>query len=168
MLKHDDLSIKHRYSDHEMAELARTQSRKLAEKGVLESELGAVKKDFAGRIETCDAQVKSLSARISANFEYRNQKCLLLDERPDGFRISIRLDTGRIVKRRKLSPEERQVELTTEEPEPYVAIAMLPVDDEDWHDVDLYQCPVKQDEFEALRGVVEMHEYKPPTAMISA
>jgi hypothetical protein len=125
----ETISIEHKYTDKEMAQLAREQSEALSEIGTLEHRLSSVKKDIAGRIDERKASLRAKSNRIASGGEYRDVRCLLLKEQPTGYQIGIRVDTARIVKYRLLRHDERQMELAEgQEPQRMVASAILTVD----------------------------------------
>ena len=149
-MKTDYLSIRYSFSEHEIADLAREQSRALADKSNKESDLKAVKKDYESQIAMLDAKVSSISTRVSSGFEMRNVRCILMDHRIAGFRLVVRTDNGHVTRRRKLDPEDMQMKLTEEAPAPYYAQAGLIVDDEGW-DAEGCVIPVFEDEWEVLR-----------------
>ena len=161
-----EVNLKHRLTDKEMADLGKLQAEALQAKAVAESELNSIKVAYKAKIEEALAKVAGISASIQAGFEYKNVRCILANERLEGYRIAIRLDTGHVAIRRKLEPEERQIKLTDIH-DPYVAVALLPVDDESW-DADFFQCPVRRDEFDALRHLpdVKIQDLKPTRGAI--
>ena len=154
-MKTDTISMKHEYTDSELAGLSREISNAFNAKNCLEKEFDGVRQDYKAQITAKEAVIASLSARISGGFEMQSIKCLLLDERPAGYRLVVRLDTGHVYRRRKLDPEERQIKITDQAPPEYVATALLRVDDEGW-DVDVAQVPLYLDELEALRELADV------------
>jgi hypothetical protein len=162
----EEISLKHKITDKEMAGLAREQSEALQNKSVAESDLKSITTAYKAKIEEAQAKVNGLSARIQSGYEFKNVRCIIANERPEGYRLTIRLDTGHIATRRKLDQAERQIKLT-EIHDPFVAVALLPVDDETW-ETDAYQMPVRQDEFDALRMLpdVKMQDMKPVKAVL--
>lgn len=167
-MKFESFQLKHVFSDPEYTQMARQQAGRLGELSQLEAEAKSIATDFKARMESKKAELQSLSVRVNSGFEMRSVKCLLISERPEGYCIHVRLN-GRIEKRRKLDLNERQMKLITDQDTvtPYVAIAMLPVDDPDWG-FDFFQCPVTKAEFEELRHVVQMMDYEAPVALIEA
>jgi hypothetical protein len=163
----EEVSLKHKITDREMADLAREQAEALQSKSVAESDLKSISTAYKAKIEEAQAKVNGLSARIQAGYEFKNVRCIIANERPEGYRITIRLDSGHISTRRKLAQEERQIKLTDIN-DPFMAVALLMVDDETW-ETDLFQCPVRQDEFDALRMLpdVKMQDLKPTRAQLS-
>lgn len=141
-MKTDTISMKHEYTDSELAGLSREISNAFNAKNCLEKEFDGVRQDYKAQITAKEAVIASLSARISGGFEMQSIKCLLLDERPAGYRLVVRLDTG-------------HVKITDQAPPEYVATALLRVDDEGW-DVDVAQVPLYLDELEALRELADV------------
>lgn len=165
-MKYDTLSIKHIFDNSDLAGMAKEQADKFGRMNLLEAEAKGIATGYKAKIEEVKAGIQAVSVSINYGFEMRNYRCLLLDERPEGHRICIRLDNGRIAKKRKLAKEERQMTITETAPDPYVAIALLPVDDDDWA-TDLYQCPVTSKEFEELKPAgVNFMDYQGPLAAI--
>ena len=164
----DEVSLKHRITDKEMADLAREQAQALQMKSVAESDLKSIKTAYTAKIEEAQAKVNGISARIQSGLEFKNVRCIIANERPEGYRCCVRLDTGHLATRRKLAQEERQIKLTDIH-DPFVAIALLLVDDETW-ETDAYQMPVRQDEFDALRLLpdVKMLDLKPTRAALES
>jgi hypothetical protein len=165
----EEVNLRHSLTDKEMAALAREQAEKLQSKRVAESEFESIRIAYKARITEAQAQVDGISARVQAGFEMKNIRCMVANERPEGYRLIIRLDTGHIAIRRKLETNERQIKLT-EVNDPFVAVAYLPIDDPNWNDAEFFQCPVRQDEFDALRGLpdIKMADLKPVKAQLEA
>lgn len=151
----EEVSLKHVLTDNEMAGLARQQAQSYDKLKVLENDLAAIKKDYGGRIVLANAEVGSITSRVNSGFEFRNIPCILLDERPEGYRLVVRTDNGHIARRRKLQPEERQIKLSSEEPREYGFVATMAVDDETW-EPDVYEVPLYGDEAESLKGLPDV------------
>lgn len=162
----ESVSVRHTFDQRDLAEMARDQARVHGRIETLSLEYKGVAGDFKARIAGAAAEMSGLTARINSGFEMRSVDCLVLDEREEGYRFVVRLDTGHIVRRRKLAQEERQLTLTTKKPRQYVAAAILPVDDEEWK-VEAYLTRLYEDEFEALRKLpdVKMTDWKPAPAL---
>lgn len=160
-MRTEDVNLRHDLTDSEMAKLAKAQANAIEKKSAAEAELGAIKKDYAGRIALADAEVSTISQRVNSGWEMRNVHCILADERIAGYRLTVRTDTGHVAKRRKLEPEERQMKITDMAPPPYAAFALLQVDDLDWHDADMVQVPFFGDEVDLLRNVIPPIKFMP-------
>lgn len=154
------VNLKHVLTDKEMADMARAQAQAIDRLNVAEGDLSAIKKQYAGTIALARAEIGSLSARVQTGFDMRNIRCLLLDERPEGYRLVVRLDDGHIAIRRRLEQHERQLKLTTDEPREFTHQATLKVDAEDW-DADVVQVLLYLDEAEELQrvGGIEVAEW---------
>lgn len=146
----EEFSVKHSITDKEMADLAREQSRQLQLRSSLEADFKQIKTSYKSKMEEADAGIKRIAISIQGGFEMRTVRCIIANERPEGYRLVIRTDNGHIVLRKKLEQAERQIKLT-EVNDPFVAAALLIIDDEQWQE-DFFQCPLRADEFEALRG----------------
>ncbi len=155
----EEVQLRHDLTDNEMAGLARKQANAIESLKVTKGEVDAIKKDYGGRIALAEAEIGSISGKVNAGWEMRTVKCLLVDERPEGYRLVIRTDNGHVARRRKLEPEERQLKLTTEPPRPPAFSVILSVDDEGW-DVDFYEAALYQDEAESLRHISGL-QFKP-------
>lgn len=158
----EEVNLRHDLTDSELAGLAKQQSQALGKKAAAEAELAAIKKDFGGRIALAQAEVTNHSQSINTGWEMRNIKCLLIDERPEGYRLLVRVDNGHVAKRRRLEPQERQMTLTADEPRKFVASALLPVDDKEW-ETDMCQVPFYEDELEVLRRIQPPITFLPMT-----
>lgn len=155
----EDVQLKHNLTDKETADLARTQAQSLDKLRTAKTELESVKKDYAGRIALAEAEIQAVSAKVHTGWELRNIRCLLLDERPEGYRLVVRTDNAHIVKRRILEPHERQLNLTTEQPRPLSFSVILPVDDEAW-EADFYEAALYDDEVAVLKDIPGL-QFKP-------
>lgn len=149
----DTINIRHNFEDSEMAELAREQSRHLNKQSELEQSLKAISAQYKADIEGEKAKIGGCSHRINQGWEMRDVHALLIRERPAGYGLTIRLDSGAIWKRRKLDDAERQMILTTETPKPWFAVMVLRNDDADWKSTEAFALPVHEDEFDKLKGL---------------
>ena len=111
--------------------------------------------------EYSDSEFAALSHDIAnalhrkKNLEMQLVKVLLLDERLDGYRLSVRTDTGHIYRRRKLEQAERQLTITDAPPKQYHCAVMMHVDDDQWK-VDIALVPLFEDEWDALRELPDV------------
>lgn len=156
----DTINLRHNFCDSEMAELAREQSRHLNKQSELEQSLKAISAQYKADIEQEKARIGGCSHRINQGWEMRDVPALLIRERPAGYGLTIRLDCGSIWKRRKLTDDERQLLITTEPPKPYFAVVVLTVDDADWKDTAAFALPVYEDEFDKLKGLPGVVEWR--------
>jgi hypothetical protein len=153
--------IKHSFSDEERLTLGEEQSELLGKQDELEATLKSAKAQIQAQIDAGEANIRTVSGKLRARYEMRNVDCILMDHRIKGMRHVVRIDTGHVVKGRKLAPHETQTTLTTEE---YVAIAMLPVDDRAV-DSDFLELHVFQEEFDILRALPHVQMRDIPLAI---
>jgi len=165
----ESVSLKHVLTDFEMAALARSQAQAFDKLKVTENDLAAIKKDYGGRIALANAEIGSISARINTGFEFRDIPCLLLDERPEGYRLVVRTDNGHIARRRKLNPEERQLKLSTEPGKRFEFIGTFAVDDETW-ELDIFEVGLYADEADQLKDCsdVQIRPFEHRRALLNA
>jgi hypothetical protein len=156
--------IKHSFSDEERLVLGEEQSELLGKQDELEATLKSAKAQIQAQIEAGEANIRTVSGKLRSRYEMRNVDCILMDHRIKGMRHVVRIDTGHVVKGRKLAPHETQISLTTEKPAEYVAIALLPVDDRAV-DSDFLELHVFQEEFDILRVLPDVQMRDIPLAI---
>jgi len=83
----------------------------------LEEQKKAVTKDFAGKIEAVQARIRSGSNTFRQRWEMREVECIEVKNFERGECFSKRMDTGEVLKRRKLTSAELERELPIEIPE---------------------------------------------------
>lgn len=80
-----------------------------------EEQFNNVKADHKATVTKIEADVSKCNIRITSGYEMRQIKCLLLKFRPDAeSALIIRIDNGRVLRKRKLDSDEKQLKLTTE------------------------------------------------------
>jgi hypothetical protein len=162
----DEVSVKHTLSDKDLADLAREQARNLDRLDGLKKELEHTKKQYGATISEHEAAVQRVTAKIHSGFEHRNVMCLLLDHRPEGYRLVVRIDTAHIVKRRRLDEADHvgQLKLIEGAAPQAMCIATLAVDDESW-EADFTEVLLYEDEWELLRHVEGLATRPVPLAL---
>ena len=161
----DRVSIKHSFTDAERLELGENQSNLLMRKDTLEAHLSATTKQIKADVDACQAQIRSVSNKLSSRYEMRNVECILMDHRTPGMRYGVRADNGHVATGRRLRPDEMQIGLTEETPEAYMAIGVFPVDAETI-DGDFVELHVFAAEFEALHGCTDVKFRDLPVALL--
>jgi hypothetical protein len=74
-----------------------------------EDEFNNAKTAHKARVSRIDADISDCTRRVTSGYEMRNVKCVLLKFRPDAdSALIVRTDNGRVMKKRKLEPEEKQ------------------------------------------------------------
>lgn len=100
----------------ELDELAGRLAEEQLELQELEEQKKAVTKDFAGKIEAVQARISSGSNTFRQRWEMREVECVEVKDFERGECFSRRLDTGEVIKRRKLTSAELDRELPIEVP----------------------------------------------------
>lgn len=101
----------------ELDELAGRLAEEQLELQELEEQKKAVTKDFAGRIEAVQARIRSGSNTFRQRWEMREVECVEVKDYDRGTCYSKRLDTGEVIKQRKLTSAELERELPIQVPE---------------------------------------------------
>jgi hypothetical protein len=162
----EKVTIKHTFSDMERLALGEEQSEFLGKLDELEATLNSAKKQIQAQIAEAEAHVRGISSKLRVRYDMRSVECMILDHRVHGMRHIIRMDNGHVVKARKLAPHETQIKLTTEEPAPFVAIALLMVDDRAV-DADWIELLVLQVEFDILRALPDVSMRDIPKGLLA-
>lgn len=101
----------------ELDDLAGSLAEQQLELQELEDQKKAVAKDMAGKIEAVQARIRSGSNTFRQKWEMREVECVEVKDYSRGECYSKRLDTGEVIKRRKLTSAELERELPIEIPE---------------------------------------------------
>lgn len=101
----------------ELDELAGKLAEDQLELQELEDQKKAVTKDFGSRIEVVQARIRSGSNTFRQRWEMREVECVEVKDFARGECYSKRMDTGEVIKRRKLTSAELDRELPIEVPE---------------------------------------------------
>jgi len=133
MISHSEhLEVK--FTDAEKLEMGRDVARLNQEKRRLDQKLTEIKKQLTGEISGKETEIDRLMDLLSNGYEYRQVECRIdLDTPKQGQASIIRLDTEEVVRVRRMTDDEMQIELPLEaappEPEPPVAEEPAPVVD---------------------------------------
>jgi hypothetical protein len=100
----------------ELDDLAGSLAEQQLELQELEEQKKAVTKDFAGKIEAVQARIRSGKNTFRQRWEMREVECIEVKSFLSGELYSKRLDTGEVLKRRKLTSAELERELPIEVP----------------------------------------------------
>ena len=104
--------LQYHFTSDELLEIARETSRTLNEKRILEDKKSEIAKTLAGDIAAKQAQIDKLSGCIASGYEWRNIECVLRYDSPrPGLVELVRTDTGEIVKHRRMTDGELQMQL---------------------------------------------------------
>ena len=110
--------VRYDFSSQERVDLAVEQSRHSNIIRAAEEELGSIKADYKHRVSVLEADMNRCADKVTSGYEMRNVSCLVLKFRPDNdSMLIVRTDNGRVLKRRRMNADERQLTMTTEPPE---------------------------------------------------
>lgn len=125
--------LMYRFSDQELLDMAREQSRTIQEKTTLEKKKSELAKTLAGEIEGKQGLIDKLSECIRNGYAWRDIECVVYYDSPKpGMAEIVRTDTGDIAKIRRMTSDEMQYRLelgleTEAEPETEAEKLGLPV-----------------------------------------
>ena len=128
--------LQYKFSDAEIRVLSQDAGRIDQEMKTLENRLDQIKKSLAGELAEKKTELSKLMAKMAGGFEYRNVDCeIQLDTPKQGQASIVRLDTDEVVKVRRMTDEELQIQLPLEgevaeepipEPEPVAEVVVEP------------------------------------------
>lgn len=111
-------SCRHTFSDAEMTAIAKELAMHMTERSSVEAEFESVKSAHKARITRLTTDVDECARRITEGFEMVDVQCIVLKFRPDvDHKMIVRTDTGLVLRLEKLKADEKQMKLTTKEPE---------------------------------------------------
>jgi len=98
-------------TQEELMSYSREMAKQCQDKNKAESSLKEVKAEFNARIAKHDAEINSISQKISNGYEYRDVDCTWEYFWDGGYKVLYRNDTSAEVDRRPIEAHERQAEL---------------------------------------------------------
>ncbi len=117
-------SCKYTYTQPELVDLARKighAGQKLLE---LDDQLATFKSQHNAKVKAAEEESSLHIQRLNSGYEMRQTELMILKFRPDAdSALVIRLDTGRVHDKRKLKDDEKQLKLTTKQPEHFIFTA---------------------------------------------
>lgn len=114
-------TVKYSFVQGELVEIARQQARLINDKMAAEDQFNNVKADHKATVTKLDADITKCTLRITSGYEMRSIKCLVLKFRPEkDFALIVRTDNGRVLRKRRLDEDEKQLTLTIKEPDAFV------------------------------------------------
>lgn len=112
---------KYVFGQDELVQIARDQARHMEDMRAAEDEFNNAKTAHKARVSRIEADVSDCTRRVTSGYEMRMVKCLLLKFRPDpDSALIVRTDNGRVMRKRKLDADEKQLKLVTTEPEAWI------------------------------------------------
>jgi hypothetical protein len=169
MAELDTVQLKYIFRQEETVGIAKDLGRHMQTKVQAEEELDSIKSAHRAKVMHLDADISDCTRKIMSGYEMRNIRCLLLKARPDNDSLLVvRTDNGRVVSRRKMNADERQIKITTDPPEIFTHEADFYDDSEgDISVVVAEDCPITRSEAKEL-GAVEGLRIRPITKKLEA
>ncbi len=110
--------VRYNFTQQELVDLSREHARYYNELKGLDEQLGSIKADFKNRTTKLEVDMSHCGGRVTSGYEMRQIKCLMLKARPDNDSLLlVRTDNGKILKRRRMNADERQIVITDQPPE---------------------------------------------------
>jgi hypothetical protein len=156
-------TCKYTFTGTELVEIARSQARFHGEMRQAEEQFDNVKADHKATVTKLEADISKCTLRVTSGYEMRTIKCLLLKFRPDKeSALIVRTDNGRVLRKRKLEPEEKQMTITTVEPESWAFEADFYEDStSDIVEMVADHVPLSIKEAQELKGVIDVRPLRP-------
>jgi hypothetical protein len=107
--------LKYILTDEEVRVAGDTLARNLDELEVLDDKLKEIKADFKAQIEAKEAAAKVQRNLVRNKYDYRNIPCTMVLNYTEGTVVVMRNDTEQIVIDRKMSMEEKQMDMGFDE-----------------------------------------------------
>lgn len=160
---------RYQFTRDEMVDIAKRQAGLMNELIGQNETFDQLKADHKSKVSAFELGVSDCTRRITSGFEMRPIKVLVLKFRPDkDSALLIRLDNGRVLRKRKLAEDEKQLKITEQEPETWAFEADFFEDGES--DVSMMVAtaiPLTAREADALREIKEV-EIRPRRKLLDA
>jgi hypothetical protein len=156
-------NCRYKFTRHELVDIARRQASLMNDLIGENESFDQLKADHKSKVSSLELGVSDCTRRITAGFEMRSTDCLVLKFRPDNqSALVIRLDSGRVLRQRRLDESEKQVTLSDKEPDSWIFETDFCDDAEgDILTVTHEHVPLTAAEAEALRGVTDIRPLRP-------
>lgn len=124
-------SCRYTFTKDEKLKFAERMGESAQKKAELEAELETFKAQHRSKIAVVEEEYTLSWQRLNAGYEMRPTKLLVLKFRPTTEELlMIRLDTGYVHLKRKLTADEKQMKLSTKKPDDFVWLADFSTDTE--------------------------------------
>lgn len=111
-------SCRHNFTLEEKGQLADLLAERMNDKDAAKGDFDSVKAAYNARVTRIDADLDEYAAQIRQKFKMVDVQCLILKFRPDvDHKMIVRTDNGLVLRLEKLKADEKQLKLTTKEPE---------------------------------------------------
>lgn len=106
-----DRPVRHKFSDEEMAALARKLGGELDQLNAYKDEFDSIKSTWKGKIETSEANVSAIGSLCRSGFEFRITPCVVTFDVPAKLKRFFVADTNEPAGEEKMTPDDYQAEL---------------------------------------------------------
>lgn len=122
--------LRREFTKDEVVELAHEQASQLQALNRYERELDQIKQSYKAKTTEAENAIGLCTTKIQSGYEMVNTECMVLKFRPTkDEKLTVRLDTGIIVRQAPLNEAERQLTLSTDAPESYEWVVGLAYED---------------------------------------
>lgn len=115
--KKENLNLQYKFSPDELRQLGRYLAESQIQLRQLDDDRKCVVDEWKARISAKEAEIVSLSNKVSSGYEYRDISCEITLNEPINKKTARRLDTGEVVWVRDLTDSEKQRTLQFENEE---------------------------------------------------
>lgn len=156
-------NCRYKFTRDELVDIARRQASLMNDLIGENESFDQLKADHKSKVSSLELGVSDCTRRITSGFEMRGTDCLVLKFRPDNqSALVIRLDTGRVLRQRRLDESEKQVTLSDKEPDSWIFETDFCDDAEgDILTVTHEHVPLTAAEADILRGVTDIRPLRP-------
>lgn len=99
---------KYVFDENEKKEIAGDMARQIADKFRVEAEKKAVVSDFKSQIEALESSIGNAATKLNNGYEMRNIDCKVVADYDAKLWKFYRLDTGELVRQRKMTADDLQ------------------------------------------------------------
>ena len=114
-IRKENINLQYRFSPEELQTLGKDLAEAQIQSQQLEADRKRVADEWKARISAKEAEIASLSNKVSSGYEYRDIPCEITIGEPVGKKTARRLDTGEVVWVRDPTEGERQRTLEFQE-----------------------------------------------------
>jgi hypothetical protein len=115
-VKKENINLQYRFSGDELRQLGKDLAEAQIALRQLDDDRKRIADEWKARISAKEAEIASLSNKVSSGYEYRDIPCEITLNEPIGKKTARRTDTGEVAWVRDLTENERQRTLDFSEP----------------------------------------------------